>query len=186
MGFRDFLRLFHIKGGRDSFGLSLRSAVRGLWTGNFTRDEFVTSFGGSIERRLTQAWLEGAAQCGIKPDELTRGEIDERQRLINGQLIWVPNFADDIEADSRANGGAQGPLIDRVPTWVSQYDVARTQGDAMACGDVKKMWVIDPFKDNCNSCLRLNGKVKRNSFWHGRGILPQVNGVAYLICGGYE
>ena len=173
-------------GAEGSLRRELRSAVRGLWLGVIDEFDFFEGFSNSITKRLTQAWNEGAAQCGIRPDELTREELNARRRLIEGQIRFVDGYADGIIQGSKANGGLLRDVMGRVDMWVSQYNVARTTGNGMACADQKGMWVLDPEKENCGSCIRLNGKVKRNSFWIESGILPQVNGASYLECRGFK
>ena len=170
----------------SSFRVGIRSAIRGLWTGNLGLFGFVSAMEASISRGFRQAWIEGGGQCGIKFDELTPAELAELRRMTNEQIAFLPGFGSDIEENSRANGGLLQPLLERGGMWISQYNVVRDKASGMACGDIKKKWVIDPLKDNCSSCLRLNGKVKRNSFWISSGILPQVNGASYLECRGYN
>jgi hypothetical protein len=45
------------------------------------------------------------------------------------------------------------------------------------------MWVVDPIKEHCPSCLKLNGQVHRMKDYTRTGLLPQSD---KLICGGYQ
>jgi len=164
----------------------IRSAIRGYWAGDLSKFQFVDNMNSVLTRRLTQAWQEGAKECGIRPDELTGQEITALQGMISGQLSYVLGLANDIESGSKAEGGRLGPFLDRAQVWASQYQVARDRGRGMACADQKLEWVIDPANDNCGSCLKLAGKVKRASYWDQQGIYPQVNGASYLECKGYR
>ena len=141
---------------------------------------------GAIVRGLQQAWLEGAAECGISEDELTSAEISAMTQAVNSQFPFVPGFADEIIEGSKANGGKLGPLFSRGETWINQYPSVRNQAKVMACRDKKLRWDIDPTKDNCKSCLKLNGKVKRASFWAEREIRPQNAPNDKLECEGWR
>ncbi|GAI14141.1 unnamed protein product, partial [marine sediment metagenome] len=174
------------------FALNLRAAVRGLWRGQLNQFGFVDSFFGTLHRNLTQAWHEGAKECGILPDELSQKELDALNRLINEQVLYAPDFAEsvaearDIHADSpRDPAGRLGPQLSRAENWINRYDTAKQIGKAMACADKKLLWVLGE-AEHCSSCIKLNGKVKRGSFWSERGIIPAVPGATYLDCKGFN
>ncbi len=166
---------------QSDFGLSVRAAIRGLWIGGESFD-FVDSMILSIRRQLQLAWSEGAKECGVGKDELTAQELSAREQLITSQFAYLPAFADDIVAGSKANGGKLGPLLSRGSVWINRYDEARNQAKQMACGDKKLKWVLGP-TEHCSSCLKLSGKVKRGSQWESAGIAPQIRA---LECGGWR
>lgn len=168
-----------------NYEASLRSAVRGLWSGVYSVADFFSIFQSAIRRNLTRAWHEGAAACGIKPEELTTAETLALQTLIVNEEQYVFGFALDVEAGSKAAGVKLSRHFARVPKWGNRYNEARTRGEAMACADKKKKWKLGA-AEHCKSCVKLDGKVKRNSFWIERGILPNVAGASYLDCKGYE
>ncbi len=165
----------------------MRAAVRGLWTGALDFNSFVNNMNLAIERGFSQAWREGAAQCGIKhPEESTVAEIATLNDLIGRDVGMVSGFGTAVERGSKANGGLLKTQMNRADLWVGRYGEVAQQAKALTCGDQKLQWRIDPGKDNCRSCLALNGKVKRASFWVESGILPQVPGAPYLECSGFR
>lgn len=159
----------------DGFGsmkLGIRSAVRGLWKGVFTTHQFVDAMVSTLDRRLTQAWREGASQCGIRPDEMTREEEVQLRTFINGQIAFLPGLASDIINGSKGQGDSLPKLMARSDLWARQYLTAKNKGAAMACADQKMEWVLGKTEKHCNTCSRLSGKVKRMSFW-AENVMPQ-------------
>ncbi len=140
----------------------------------------------AIERGFDQAWTEGAKKCGIESDERTVDETAALNTLITTNVRFVSDFGRAIIRGSKANGGLLRTQITRAGVWVSRYDQVVQEAKVMSCADKNLKWNIDPTKDNCSSCLKLNGKVKRASVWEEAGIIPQVAGAGYLICNGYR
>jgi hypothetical protein len=62
----------------------------------------------------------------------------------------------------------------------------RDKAKVMACADTKLEWVQGPSEEGCGSCSRLNGKVKRASYWNRVNVLPRVHGAPYLACNGFR
>jgi hypothetical protein len=169
-----------------TFRAGIRASVRGLWNGALDEADFINAMRSAIERGLREAWITGAAECGIKPDELTQAEQFAMRQAINSQFAFLFGFATDIAENSRANGGKLGPLYQRAELWINQYNSVQGQAKLMACRDKKMIWTIDPTKDNCPSCLKLNQKVKRASFWAEREIRPQNAPNGKLECEGWK
>jgi hypothetical protein len=69
------------RGGIVSFRRNLRASVRGLWSGALTKRQALATFRRAIERGIEQAWVEGAAECGIQEDELTTEELTKRSSV---------------------------------------------------------------------------------------------------------
>jgi len=170
--------------GIDQYRRGLRSTVRGLWSGVLTSNQASDAFESSIERRITQAWNEGAAECDIASDELSEAELVARDDFIETQIEFMPQFLADVVANSKANGGKLRPQFSRVELWVNQYSSASQQSEAMACGDEKREWVVGR-TEHCRTCLTLNGQVRRLSFWESH-VLPRNAPNERLQCGGYQ
>ena len=164
------------------FGLAIRSAVRGLWKGVLNRFDFNNTMTLAIRRQLTIAWHEGAAMCGIRPEELSPPELLRLYMIIQENIGYIPGFADSIEAGSQANGGKLGPLISRASIWTNKYMQAQSLGQQMACRDQKLRWDLGRTKVHCEDCLKLNGRVYRASIWEKYDIYPKSPNLA---CGGW-
>lgn len=172
--------------GIDNYRSELRASVRGLWQGVITTAQARSGFNSTIDRGLSRAWLEGAEECAIAEDELTQEELIARDDAIENQREFVSGFLAAIRESNRSSGGKLTPLFTRTNLWVTRYEEIKSTAKAMACKDQKLEWVLNPQKENCLSCRRLNGKVKRGSFWVSTGILPRVPNAPYLICRGWD
>jgi len=164
---------------------AIRSSVRGLWTGEFSYDWFFDSMSTAINYHIRQAWAAGSKECGIFPNEYSQPERVALEQAINYELQWIDGFAAAIEEGSKANGGKLGPLMARAAIWTGRWEGIRSQAMAMACADKKLKWVYGDTQ-HCSSCAKLNGKIKRASYWNERGILPRVHGADYLSCNGFR
>lgn len=163
----------------------VRSEIRRYWTGAGDESAFIVGMGNVIERQYTEAWRIGAADCGIKPDEYSDGEKAALQAQIDGQFTFILDLADLVGANLKKDGGKLGPIINRADLWAARYEEVVNRARAMACANKKLKWVIG-VAEHCSSCLKLNGQVRRGSFWDERGILPRVAGAGYLECRGYQ
>ncbi len=169
--------------GIDQYRKSLRSAVRGLWSGVLTLPQANNAFEGSIERRITQAWNEGALECDIEIDELTGTELIARDDFISTQIGFMPQFLTDVVAKNKNSGGKLRPQLTRVELWVNRYNEAVNQSKTLACADQKGQWFLGPTEEHCRSCNGFNGRVYRFSVWRANGAVPQSENLA---CSGFN
>lgn len=180
----------------SAFRRGLRSAARGLWVGALSYDQAWDAMASAIRRRLSQAWAEGAARCGVAEDELTPEEQMERDRFIFTQMNYIDGFLQFVEQNAKEAGlrpedrvkllAKRGELTiyGRLEMWVNQYGSALSKGQAMACADMKAKWILGRTEKHCRTCSALNGKVKRMSFWL-KSVLPQNAPNPKLECKGY-
>ena len=167
----------------SGFKMNIRTSVRGLWAGHLIYAQAYDNMVRAIERGLEQAWNEGAAECGISPDERTGAEQLALDEAIRSNVGYVKRFLDHVEASSKANKGKLTPLFTRADLWITRYNEVQMRASAMACADQKFIWRLGPTKEHCSSCLKLNGKVKRGSQWTEAGIYPKHPD---LECGGWK
>ena len=166
-----------------TFRDGLRSAVRGLWSGDLSLVSGYDALQSTIRRHLTQAWLAGAAQCGIKQADLTDSEWASLNNEIIAQYGYLPGLVADVINNSQANGGSLEPLYTRLDLWVNQYNRVLAMGQASACADQKMIWVLGATEEHCTDCARASGRVYRMSVWQKYGWQPQSPG---LECGGWR
>lgn len=165
---------------------ALRAAVRGLWTGALDEFQFFDAMMAAIEFGMRKAFLAGAKECGITADDLTQEEQIRILTAISYERQWIDGLADTVIENSKANKGKLTPLFTRLEIWIGRYEGFKSEAQAMACADLKLKWILGRVEQSCGSCLRLNGKVKRGSFWKASGILPRVHGAPYLECKGFR
>jgi hypothetical protein len=125
-------------------------------------------------------------QAGLNPADITPQEQIALDARINDEFRHILPFGRDIEAGSKANKGKLRPLMNRAQAWTLRARDVSNQAKTMAQNDPKLMWVWDPAKEHCTSCERLNGKVKRASFWEASGVRPQNPDNPFLECRGWK
>lgn len=170
--------------GIATFRRNTRAAIRGLWTGALNKNQAFDAFVTAIEQAIDLAWIEGAAECGIQPDEFTEAELEARDDFIFEQTGNLRPFINDIEKQSKKNGGQLTPLLVRNEMWVNQYPSAKQKSETLACKDEKREWRVGR-TEHCGTCLALNGIVKRLSFWNLH-VVPREAPNDKLICGGFR
>lgn len=169
--------------GLEAYRRALRSPVRGLWQGVIDESQFEEAMLSVIGRGLNRAWIEGAAECGIGPEELTQAEQETLAGRVTEEFGHVGGFGAAIAENSRANGGKLTPLFGRLEMWVNRYRDVINQAKAMACKDGKAIWRIGPTEQHCRSCAGFNGRVYRFSTWESNGAMPQSQN---LLCRGFR
>jgi len=161
----------------------LRATARGVWVEAMTQPQGLAAMYSTIGRGIQSAWKEGAAECGVKPDEFTFEELVARDNFIVEQEGYAPRFIDFVLANLRSEDGKWAPIANRVDLWVNKYRLAKTQAAAMACANKKKAWRLGATEEHCESCLKFEGRVYRYQVWAANGALPQSR---RLCCGGWR
>lgn len=168
----------------SSFRSGIRSSVRGYWSGALSRSDFIGALTSALKRNLANAWNEGSLDCGIDATELTDDELKARDVFIKEQQGYIGGFADAIHDNSKVANGKLQILFERAEMWILRYGEIRDRAKVLACGDRKLEWKINQrCSEHCSSCLSLNGKVKRASYWKKADIYPRGK---MLECGGWR
>ena len=163
---------------QESYRADLRANARALWSGVWDFFDFFVAMQASVQRGFTQAFYEGAATCGVRPDELSAEELARLQSEIVLEQQHITGLADFI-GEVKARGGKLAEVFTRVELWVNGYGRVRGLAQTLACEDVKYKWVLHP-AEHCSSCRKLSGKVKRGSFWASHDVQPKS--WSKLIC----
>ena len=163
----------------------LRSIAYGFWNGTFNQAAFQDLMFNAIDRWLTIAWQEGAKQVGILPDEITPTEQVKLMTVIFREYSFVPGLAAFIIQNSKANNGSRAVVYQRIATWANRYADVVNRAKAEAEKDPKLRWVVGPTSDSCRTCQRLNGKIKRASWWRDN-VMPQQPDNPNLECRGFR
>ena len=166
------------------YAAGIDHAAAGYWKDG-SKGNFVSRMKGIVKFGLRDAFDLGGADMGIEPadyneqDLALRDEIiTEEQSHINDLLAYLDGLANDPKAKlSDADG--------RLALWKARFEDVRNRAKMILGKDQKLMWKMSPEKEHCDSCLKLDGIVKRASFWQSHGILPQAPPNPYLTCKGF-
>jgi hypothetical protein len=162
--------------GAERYRKDIWGAVQGLWNASNTRAEFIDIMGQIVPIALEFAWIEALREEGIESlDDLEPEEIDQMRDRIALELTFIAGFADFIISRSKAEGfKLRDPaMVSRVNMWVARYMDMFSQARQIAGGIKRYEFVYDPEKENCWSCLKLNGQVRRMSAWKRFDCRPQ-------------
>ena len=88
--------------------------------------------------------------------------------------------------NSKVKKGKLTPLLTRIEIWIGRWEGVKSQATVMACGDQKLKWNQGPSEKGCKTCTKLNGQVRRASFWKDKGVLPRVHDSPLLDCKGFR
>jgi hypothetical protein len=157
----------------DTYRRSLSENVRALWKGHMGLYEFVQAYDSAVTRGLTRAAYEGIAEFGLSPTDMTDEERSKLRSIINKELTYVWSFGQKIVVSQQVSGGKLSPLLDRVSLWVNRYVEVYELFKSFAAKDKKLKWIVNPQKEHCVDCLRLEGRIYRGSIWAKYEISPR-------------
>lgn len=147
----------------DDYRSSIRSSVRGAWTGTYDYVDFLDAMFIAIDRGFTQAWDEGMSEYGMSLADAT---FEERARL-QGEILnerqYVSGYADYIAGNAKGKNKL-ATVMQRGELWANAYDRIRQLAKMYAARDEPQKWQMN-MAEHCSSCIVLNGKVKRASYW---------------------
>lgn len=191
-GIKSLTCAFKQTAGANRYRSDLRGAVNALWNGSISGSEFLRVLKYQlIPLAFEQAWKDGAEAGGIKFEELTDEERGRLKERITTERTFVKGFRDYIVEHNKESGSKLGSFDYRIDLWVNRYMEVVNEARTMAGGDAKLKFVYNSESVHCRSCLKLNGQVRRASFWKEQDCRPQhpdlecmhsANGVPVCNC----
>lgn len=163
----------------STFRQQLRSQAWQLSTGQIGIYPFTVSLYSTLEIEYNNAWNEGAAGCGISPDERTPEEQRKLEQMIGEAKSHVFDFGSWI-VESEPEWLS---IVSRLELWQGDYNLVKTTAQNMACADQKAVWVLGMTERHCGSCSGFAGRVYRRSVWEKNGAIPRSR---QLACNGYR
>lgn len=158
--------------GANEYRRSLRAAVKGLYQGKGDFDWYADAMEAAISHSFNRAFRDGAAKCGIKPADYSQDEKTALDDAISNEFKYVEGLGIAVVAAKAEDVGTKG-LFARLELWIQRYLELGTLAMQMACADQKLKFVLDPAKENCWSCVKLNNQVRRASRWQDFDCRPQ-------------
>lgn len=170
---------------KDTYFRRLKNIVRGLWAGEIDEANWFDLMDAQIRAGMREAWIEGAKAVGVNQDEFTQEELIAIDEKAFNQLPFLPGFGSDIVRRSKENGFNLAVHDARIELWANRWNEAFNDAKLSARDNPKLEWELGATEEHCPSCSRLNGKVKRQSYWKERGIQPQNGPNPMLKCEGW-
>lgn len=179
------LPLGALKASSEEYGREIAKAVADYFKRG-VRSRFTSMMRNAIVFGLRDAFDLGAADVGISSEDYTRQDRTLRDEIIDEELTHVPDLLDFLDGIANDPNAHFSDANYRVDLWKKRFDDMRSRAKVILGKDAKGEWVVDPVKEHCPSCLKLNGIVKRWSFWQEHGVLPKAPPNPMLECGGYQ
>jgi hypothetical protein len=129
------------------------------------------------------AYRDGLNDGGVViASDAKMGEDD--QVTVNGMLAEQSQYVTELGRVLKENGISDGQADSKAVMWFKKSIKPFYQaGRLSAAKNAPFLWIHNPLKRNCPTCLKASGQVHRLRDWHRRGILPQAE---ILICRGFR
>lgn len=165
----------------EGFRRQLRAIVRSFFREEMDGFNFADIVSQTIETAYHEAFVEGAATCGVSEDELTDAELETIREMALTDASYIFGLARAVREAREAGLSEEEAftsLYARLELWVNRYNALRVQGGAMACANDKRTWVLGPTEEHCRSCGGFQGRVYRYVVWASNGAIPQSRSLA--------
>jgi hypothetical protein len=169
-----------------SYLQSLRAVARGLWVGAIDYAQAYEALDIAVRHGITKAWYEGLKEAGFSPTEMSDAEKLELRRMLVNEQTRMDSFLTHCLDNNKASGATWATCDAKAKLWAMRASDARNKALTMAQSDPKLMWAIGYTEKHCSTCLKLNGKVKRASYWAKIGVRPQNPPNPLLECQGWR
>lgn len=169
----------------ETYGNELEVLVMQANNGEIDKTTFEKLLSELVITSLTAFYAE---MSGLEPDEFTEQDELNLDEYVQVNLESVSKIADDIY-NGRYQSTEDEPdrplmLLTRLGLWTGNAFglsmLAMLNNPAKQ--EEKLRWVLNPAKENCDTCRYLNGQVHTISEWQASGWYPKNPN---LICGGY-
>jgi hypothetical protein len=165
----------------------LSKAVRDLYNGKISADDFLTTESRLLDEQIVRAWNEGMRLNDLNPQSDMTPEWEAIVKEIqDSEFQHVQGFMDAIEQAAKDKQPIQ-PLLDRADLWSGEYQTTVTRAQVVtAPKDLNFVWHFGNTIEHCDTCAALNGIVAPAAEWaklHDRGIYPQSD---KLACHGFK
>lgn len=128
----------------------------------------------------SQAALDGMADGGEPATQMPENLRKELSIWRAEQSRYLKKFVNALFKETFTLDEVQR----RADLWVNKsVNTMYYMGLAEAKANARFMWIVDPVKEHCVTCLKLNGQIHRMKDYVRTGLLPQS---PKLVCGGYK
>lgn len=148
--------------------------VHALYSRAMSRMAFFRDTGNIIERQLTEAWLSGADEMMVLPEDMTPEDNAYIKKLIAIERQYLDGFADDIQ-NAAAEGTGWEQFRSRVGLWVERLREIENRARIYFGGRQKLRWYLGHTERHCNKCIALNGIVAWAKEWQQTGVYPHFH-----------
>jgi hypothetical protein len=150
---------------------------------------FDGSFARSIDQQLTQAWNDGADDMGVKPDEMSKEDMNILEGIINNENDFILRIGDEIRADADAGMAREDferKYQARLDLWANRFNETVNRAHIVFGGKQKLQWILGATEEHCKTCAALDGIVAWATEWDQSHFHPQMPPNDLLECDGWR
>jgi hypothetical protein len=165
---------------RLSFEDKVEDLLDEALNGSIDKGKFKQILRNSIRVAINQAYLDGLTDGGIEDARLSDEDKSWISTFAKEQTDYVSNLADAIYEDNRVT---EDEVVGKPAMWwnMSVYP-AYTQGVLNASDNAVMLWVMNRSKENCDSCIALDGYAATAKTWE-QNVKPKD---PRLDCNGFK
>ena len=178
--------LIESKAAASKYESEIRFASSALWNGHINPTIFILRMFSITRRGLEDAFERGMKSVGIDPSDITPNERLQFGEWLTDEQTHIVSLANFIQNNRREFGGNWKKISNRIKLWGKRFRDIRNKSRTLGGLNAKLEWRLGLTEKNCKSCSRLNGKVKRASWWAENEVYPQNPPNDKLECKGWK
>lgn len=178
----------------DLYSTRMTNDVHALYSRAMSRRGFISDMAQVIDAQLNEAWIKGADESMVLPEDFTDEDKAVLQGIIDNEKSFLDGFADDIQnAAAERTGWEQ--FQSRIDIWVNRYGDVQNRAKIYFGAKIKYRWDLGPTEQHCETgipvpnhagCKDLAGIVMWAEEWDATGIKPHEADSQTLSCHGYN
>lgn len=130
-----------------------------------------------IERFGRMAYLDGLVDGGIPDAQMSLRDFTALSSLFTQQKQYASSFIKAVLKD----GLSEAQIASKPDIWFNGSILPFFyEGQRNGIDNPNEIWGMDVTKENCNSCVKLNGQIHRRSSWNEKQLYPNS---PRLLCG---
>lgn len=167
------------------FRQAIRENVRGLWSGEMSKSEFVDNFTSSVSTLLSRTYVnEVKNETG---EEIDPADVNTLDAVFDRISDYAEGFADYIVKNAKGVGKLSN-VYKRADLWIVMHDEVSNIAklDTSIDDDREYIWRYGGTMEHCSDCARFANTVKTKLEWdtlREDGYYPQSRS---LECSGYK
>lgn len=164
------------------FTKAVREPVRGLWSGELTKEEFLDTVPDTLKTNVARVYVDTVkAESG---KDVQVGDVNSLDELYDRIDTYVEGFADYIVKNKKGDGKLKD-VYSRADLWIElKYETEElAKLDDNIDDEIEYVWRLGHTNESCGTCLGNSNVVKTKAEWDREGVYPRSRD---LECKGYK
>lgn len=174
----------------NNYKTGIYDAARLFWKEG-SRGNFITRMNAIVKFGLNDAWIMGAADVGVEPDEFEQVDKDQISGIINTERGFIENLLSFLDQLANNPTSKLSDANFRLDMWANRFEDVVDQARVWFGQKTRLMWIYGDTIQHCHTgdkpggigCSSLVGIVAFGYEWDAAGIKPKSS---KLACGGYN